>query len=35
MEERKHLGKSKNDLIIPVAPNLHEMNETYFHMRET
>ncbi len=30
MDQRKHMGKGKQGVIIPVAPNLSEMDETYF-----
>lgn len=30
MDRRKHMGEEKRGLIIPVAPSLSEMDETYF-----
>lgn len=35
MSERKHMGKAKKDLIIPVAPNLSELGEFYSDMRDS
>lgn len=34
MDQRKHMGKGKQGVIIPVAPNLSEMDETYFRFIE-
>ena len=34
MNNRKHMGKEKDGVIIPVAPNLSEMDEAYFRFIE-
>ena len=35
MDKRKHMGKDKDGVIFPVAPNLSEMSDSYlqFHRR--
>ena len=34
MDKRKHMGKEKQGIIIPVASGLSEMDETYFRFIE-
>ena len=29
MDKRKHMGKDKEEVIFPVAPNLSEMSDSY------
>jgi len=35
MSERKHMGKAKKDVLIPVAPQHGEMDAPYFDMRDS
>jgi predicted nuclease of restriction endonuclease-like (RecB) superfamily len=34
MDERKHMGQKVDDVLIPVAPNLSEIPDSYFDMRD-
>lgn len=34
MDKRKHMGKDKEEVIFPVAPNLSEMSDSYLQFIE-
>lgn len=34
MDNRKHMGKDKDGVIFPVAPNLSEMSDSYLDFIE-
>ena len=34
MDKRKHMGKDKEGVIFPVAPNLFEMSDSYLQFIE-
>ena len=34
MDNRKHMGKDKDGVIFPVAPNLYEMSDSYLDFIE-
>ena len=34
MDNRKHMGKNKEGVIFPVAPNLSEMSDNYLQFIE-